>query len=150
MKDYGFKQSQADHTLFIKHGGDKITMLIMCVDDMVAIGNDAGEIEELQSYWAKEFEMKDFGAIKYFLGIEVSRSKQGIFLSRRKYILDLLVETGKSAISVVSQFMHNLGIHHMEAEDHILQYLKSSHGKGIFFSKNGNLDIEGYTYSDYA
>ncbi|CAL2265617.1 unnamed protein product [Prunus armeniaca] len=59
MKDYGFKQSQANHTLFSKHGGDKITMLIMCVDDMVAIGNDAGEIEELQSYLAKEFEMKD-------------------------------------------------------------------------------------------
>lgn len=38
--------------------------------------------------------MKQLGDLKYFLGIEVARSKHGIFLSQRKYILDLLSETG--------------------------------------------------------
>ena len=33
--------------------------------------------------------------LKYFLGIEVCRSKEGLFLSQRKYALDLLAETGK-------------------------------------------------------
>ncbi|KAM2136099.1 hypothetical protein ACFX1R_005897 [Malus domestica] len=37
--------------------------------------------------------MKEFGELKYFLGIEVARSKHGIFLSQRKYVLDLLAET---------------------------------------------------------
>ncbi|KAI5343597.1 hypothetical protein L3X38_011473 [Prunus dulcis] len=45
-------------------------------------GNDACEIEELQSYLAKEFEMKDLGALNYFLGMKVSHSGQGIFLSQ--------------------------------------------------------------------
>ena len=36
--------------------------------------------------------MKDLGELKYFLGIEVARSNQGIFPSQRKYILDLLKE----------------------------------------------------------
>lgn len=53
MKHYGFKQSQADHTLFSKRGGDKITMLIVYVDDMVVTRNNSCEIEELQSYLAK-------------------------------------------------------------------------------------------------
>ncbi|WOH06349.1 hypothetical protein DCAR_0625775 [Daucus carota subsp. sativus] len=38
--------------------------------------------------------MKDLGNLKYFLGIEVNRSNQGIFLSQRKYVLDLLRDTG--------------------------------------------------------
>ncbi|KAL0539855.1 hypothetical protein IC582_024076 [Cucumis melo] len=41
-----------------------------------------------------EFEIKGLGNLKYFLGIEVARSKEGISVSQRKYILDLLIETG--------------------------------------------------------
>ena len=37
--------------------------------------------------------MKDLRGLKYLLGIEVARSKDGIFLSQRKYNLDLLSET---------------------------------------------------------
>ena len=44
----------------------------------------------------REFEMKDLGPLKYFIEIEVSRSSNGIFLSQRKYTLDLLQETGMS------------------------------------------------------
>lgn len=94
MKNFGYKQSNSDHTLFLKHRGGKITALIIYVDDMVVTGDDHGEISSLQQYLASEFEMKHLGDLKYFLGIEVARSKHGIFLSQRKYILDLLTETG--------------------------------------------------------
>ena len=64
---------------------------------MVVTGNDPDERKALQSYLSSKFEMKDLCHLKYFLGIEVSRFDKGIFLSQRKYALDLLQETGMSA-----------------------------------------------------
>ncbi|CAL9028637.1 unnamed protein product, partial [Prunus brigantina] len=56
--------------------------------------------------------MKNLGLLKYFLGIEVARSKHGISLSQRKYILDLLSETGMLACKPAATPMeqnHKLG-----------------------------------------
>ena len=41
------------------------------------------------------YHTKDLGMLRYFLSVEVMWSKHGIFLSPRKYVLDLLFETGK-------------------------------------------------------
>jgi hypothetical protein len=50
----------------------------------------------VKNYLKNEFDIKDLGKLKYFLGIEIAYSKEkGLFLSQRKYVLDLLNETGK-------------------------------------------------------
>nr|GFB09341.1 putative ribonuclease H-like domain-containing protein [Tanacetum cinerariifolium] len=67
---------------------------IIYVDDMIITGNDEEEMTRLRTNLFKEFEMKDLERLKYFLGIEVLRSKQGIFICQKKYVLDLLAETG--------------------------------------------------------
>jgi hypothetical protein len=90
----GYQQSNADHTLFFKHHHYKITILIVYVDDIVITGDDAEEISYLKKMMAKIFEVKDLGYLHYFLGIEVAYGAQGIYLSQRKYVLDLLNETG--------------------------------------------------------
>ena len=82
-----------------QHG--KITALIVYVDDMVDSGNDFDGRKALQSYLSSEFKMKDLDHLKYFLGIEVSRSDKGIFFSQRKYSLDLLQKTGMLACQPV-------------------------------------------------
>ncbi|RVW75990.1 Retrovirus-related Pol polyprotein from transposon RE1 [Vitis vinifera] len=64
--------------------------------------NDPEEKKALQNYLSREFEMKDIGHLKYFFGIEVSRSSEGIFLSQIKYVLDLLQETGMSGCQPVN------------------------------------------------
>ena len=83
MKSIGYKQSNSDHTLFLKHNEEQITALIVYVDDMIVTGNDPEERKTLEERLAREFEMKDLGELKYFLGIEVSRSKKGIFVTKK-------------------------------------------------------------------
>jgi len=96
MVSVGYRQSQGDHTLFIKHSENgKLTLLLVYVDNMIITGDDEIEKQNLKERLSAQFEIKNLGKLKYFLGIEVAYSRQGIFISQRKYILDLLKETGK-------------------------------------------------------
>lgn len=92
MKKYGFQQSNCDHNLFLKHNLGKVIALIVYVDNMIITEEDKEEISQFQKQLEIEFEMKDLGRLKYFLGIEVVKSKLSIFLFQWKYILDLLTE----------------------------------------------------------
>ncbi|RVW87882.1 Retrovirus-related Pol polyprotein from transposon RE1 [Vitis vinifera] len=110
--------------------------------------------QKLKKYLSEEFEVKDLGNLKYFLGMEVARSRKGIVVSQRKYILDLLKETGMLGCKPIDTPMDSqkkLGIEkestrpteeHMEAVYRILRYLKMTPGKGLFFRKTENRDIE--------
>ncbi|KAL0427329.1 UNVERIFIED_CONTAM: Retrovirus-related Pol polyprotein from transposon RE1 [Sesamum latifolium] len=57
---------------------------------------------------------KDLGVLKYFLGIEIARGSTGLFLSQRKYALDIISETGllwaKPASFPIEQ-NHQLALH---------------------------------------
>lgn len=43
MRKFGYKQSNSNHTLFIKHKEGKIIVLIVYVDDVVLTRNDPDE-----------------------------------------------------------------------------------------------------------
>ena len=92
-----YSQSQADHTLFYKHSNDgRITIIIVYVDDIVLTGNNHDEAQRLKGLISREFEVKDLGHLRYFLGLELARSTKGISVSQRKYVVDLLHESGMS------------------------------------------------------
>ena len=65
------------------------------MDDIVSTGSDSTGISSLKSFLHGQFHTIDLGMLRYFLGVEVMRSKHGIFLSQRKYVLDSLSKTGK-------------------------------------------------------
>ncbi|KAK3005339.1 hypothetical protein RJ639_015952 [Escallonia herrerae] len=104
------------------------------------VWDDEQEITSLQEYLATEFEMKNLGGLKYFLGIEVSHSTQGIFLSQRKYVLDLLAETGMLECKPVdTPIVQNHGLREHQAQIPTNKERKHHH-----------LDIDGYTDADWA
>ena len=86
----GFRRSEADHTLFTLTSQQGIVVILVYVDDIIITGNDKEGILKTKAYLKSVFEIKDLSELKYFLGTEVCRSKEGLFLSQRKYTLDLL------------------------------------------------------------
>jgi len=76
MISMGYRQSQWDHTLFIKHSTSKgVIILIVYVDDIIIAGDDLIERDMLRKRLAVEFEIKKLEKLKYFLDIEVAYSK---------------------------------------------------------------------------
>lgn len=73
-----FSQSKADYSLFTKGKGDLFVALLVYVDDILIIGPSNIEIEKVKVFLKSSFMLKDLGKAKYFLGLELSRSSQGI------------------------------------------------------------------------
>lgn len=79
-----------------KKNGHEIAVILIYVDDLLLTGNSLQLIQELKDSLHNKFKMKDLGDLKYFLGIEILRSKTGILLNQRKYALELISDTGLS------------------------------------------------------
>jgi hypothetical protein len=94
IKNFGFRQSGSDYSLFTSCQGTSFIAILIYVDDVIIAGNDSHRISSLKNYLHSQFRIKDLGPLKYFLGIEVARSSTGIVLSQRKYTLDILTESG--------------------------------------------------------
>ena len=113
LKDYGFLQSYSDYSLFTYTKGSVQINVLVYVDDLIISGNDSVHLQAFKAYLSDCFHMKDLGPLKFFLGIEVARSKSGLFLCQRKYTLDIISETGllgsKPVGSPIEQ-NHKLGL----------------------------------------
>ena len=90
----GYTQSMNDYSLFINSSEGSSMALLAYVDNIILAGNHKEEIDRVKESLNKTFKIKDLGDLRYFLGFEVARSKKGIIMSQRKYVLDLLTDAG--------------------------------------------------------
>ncbi len=86
----GFSPSVHDPALFIHLSPRGRTLLLLYVDDMIITGDDPEYIAFVKARLSEQFLMSDLGPLRYFLGIEVSSTSDGFFISQEKYIQDLL------------------------------------------------------------
>ncbi|GKC15213.1 ribonuclease H-like domain-containing protein, partial [Tanacetum coccineum] len=95
-------KSANDHSLFKKSKNNKFIALFVYVDDIVITGNRVTEIDQFKVFLKSKFNIKDLENLKYFLGIDVIKSRNDICLSQRKYCLESLKEYGLLGCKPVS------------------------------------------------
>jgi len=78
-----------DYSLFINSSEGFFTTLLVYVDDIILVGNDKEDIDRVKEALDKTFKINDLGDLRYFLGFKVARSKKGIMMNQRKYVLEL-------------------------------------------------------------
>ena len=90
----GYTASPYDSALFLYHIDKTSILLLLYVDDMIITSNDLSGIQEFKDFLSQQFEMKDLGHLIYFLGLEITHSTNGLYITQAKYASDLLSQAG--------------------------------------------------------
>nr|KAJ0198111.1 hypothetical protein LSAT_V11C700366270 [Lactuca sativa] len=134
-----FRQSKEDHSLFLQNQEGVYTIILIYVDDVIIAGNDLDHIKQTKIQLDKAFSIKDLGQLRYFLGIEVEKTLDSLVLSQRKYILDILKDSGMLGCKPSAfPIEHNLKLDRWEEEARVdagvyirlfgrLLYLQATH-----------------------
>eukprot|EP00253_Pinus_taeda_P016406 PITA_16406 len=109
------------------------------------------EINRLKAQMARTFNMKDLGATRHILGMEIFRDMGNkLWLSQQKYIEKILLRFDIShAVGVVSRYMTNPGKEHWSAVKWVLRYLRGTSDYCITYNRSSEFDC-GYVDSDFA
>ncbi|XP_019227851.1 PREDICTED: uncharacterized protein LOC109209119 [Nicotiana attenuata] len=171
----GYTHSMNDYSLFYKKSGNSLIYVAVYVDNVLLTGTDQKEITQLKNYLHEQFKIKELGQLHYFLGLEVMYKDDGVIISQRKFVLDMLKEHNcldykpssspldptmklKAKEGTILQdptyyrklFMQEPREPHLKVVFHLLRYLKSDPTLGIFMSKDTDCTVKAYCDSDWA
>ena len=90
LQTMGFRESKADTSLFILQKFNSVIYILIYVDDILITGSSASIIHDTVQSLQATFAVKDLGRLNYFLGVETLWCTDGLYLTQRKYIADLL------------------------------------------------------------
>jgi hypothetical protein len=86
----GFVGAHSDTSLFIYQHGSNMTYLLFYVDDIVLTASSDQLLHRIISTLTTEICMKDMGPLHHFLGMPMTSHNGGLFLSQRRYMLEIL------------------------------------------------------------
>jgi hypothetical protein len=101
---FDFKQCDSDSCIFVytNDKGQK-TYIALYVDDFIIAGENEDDIKRIKELLAEQFEMKDLGIAKKFLGMEIEYGNDGsIKIHQEQYIQELLMRHGMQDCSPVN------------------------------------------------
>jgi hypothetical protein len=90
----GFTRGKLDTTLFLIFDGKDMLIVQIYVDDIIFGSTNENLCKEFSKTMQDEFEMSMMGELKFFLGLQIKQTEDGIFLNQSKYVIDLLKRFG--------------------------------------------------------
>ncbi|KAK1431533.1 hypothetical protein QVD17_07993 [Tagetes erecta] len=91
----GYVRSLNEPSLYVKRNdGGNVIYVCLYVDDIICTSSSLNLIKEFKNGMKQAFEMTDVGKLKFFLGLEVQQTAEGIFLSQEKYATALVAKFG--------------------------------------------------------
>ncbi|KAL2241039.1 UNVERIFIED_CONTAM: Retrovirus-related Pol polyprotein from transposon RE1 [Sesamum indicum] len=94
IRKFGFEQCSHDHCLFTKGTDTNLIALPIYVDDILITAASENSIITVKDYLDDLFTVKHLGNAKYFLGLELARSPEGLVVTQRKYTQDIVKDVG--------------------------------------------------------
>jgi histone deacetylase 1/2 len=97
----GFVPSKADTSLFFFKKGPLTIFVLVYVDDIIVASSDVQGTKALLVALQQDFALKDLGDLHFFLGIEVTKKRDGLVLSQSRYARDILARSGMDKCKAV-------------------------------------------------
>ncbi|GJV91397.1 ribonuclease H-like domain-containing protein, partial [Tanacetum coccineum] len=90
----GFQHNRCDTSLFIYSQGVDTAYLLLYMDDIVLTASSLDLLQRIICSLHQEFAMTDLGSLNYFFGISVTWDSSRMFLSQKKYVVEILERAG--------------------------------------------------------
>nr|GFD24313.1 putative ribonuclease H-like domain-containing protein [Tanacetum cinerariifolium] len=90
LLENGFQRGTIDQTVFIKKQQKDILLVLIYVDDIIFGATNKALCQSFEKLMKDKFQMSSMGKLTFFLGLQVKQKKDGIFISKDKYIAEIL------------------------------------------------------------
>lgn len=90
----GFHRSASEHAVYMRGANARRLVVGVYVDDLVITGGNHSELDQFKKEMRETFQMSDLGLLRYYLGLEVSQTDEGITLSQGAYAKKILEAAG--------------------------------------------------------
>jgi len=101
-----FKSGQVDTTFFRRTLERDILVVQIYVDDIIFGSTNASLCNEFSKLIQDEFEMSMMRELKFFLGIQINQSRDGVYVHQTKYTNELLKKFKLEDCKVMNTLMH--------------------------------------------
>ena len=98
----GFTRFPYDQSLFYRHQGSDVLLLLIYVDDILLTRSSPSQISAFITHLSSVFHMKDLGDVHYFLGLQITRTTTTLTITQTRYLLSLIHKFGLAGAKPVT------------------------------------------------